>query len=120
MPTFHVSPVFVCDLDMQSLEKMLKEAICSGQPRTHRPWKKILIMVEGIYRSAIIIKPTNSYTDTLNRSLEVCSKVIFSRVLHSRTRVEILIYNLRRAFTLCLAVFVMASLSIASPSTLEK
>ncbi|XP_030603958.1 serine palmitoyltransferase 3 isoform X2 [Archocentrus centrarchus] len=35
--------------NMQSLEKMLKEAVCSGQPRTHRPWKKILIMVEGIY-----------------------------------------------------------------------
>ncbi|KAA0718145.1 Serine palmitoyltransferase 3 [Triplophysa tibetana] len=35
--------------NMQSLEKMLKEAVCSGQPRTHRSWKKILIMVEGIY-----------------------------------------------------------------------
>uniref|UniRef100_A0A3B4ZSZ7 serine C-palmitoyltransferase n=1 Tax=Stegastes partitus TaxID=144197 RepID=A0A3B4ZSZ7_9TELE len=35
--------------NMHSLEKMLKEAVCSGQPRTHRPWKKILIMVEGIY-----------------------------------------------------------------------
>uniref|UniRef100_A0A669B4C8 serine C-palmitoyltransferase n=1 Tax=Oreochromis niloticus TaxID=8128 RepID=A0A669B4C8_ORENI len=35
--------------NMQSLEKMLKEAVCSGQPRTHRPWKKILIVVEGIY-----------------------------------------------------------------------
>ncbi|XP_026079357.1 serine palmitoyltransferase 3 isoform X1 [Carassius auratus] len=35
--------------NMQSLEKMLKDAICSGQPRTHRAWKKILIMVEGIY-----------------------------------------------------------------------
>ncbi|KAK5908263.1 hypothetical protein CgunFtcFv8_016337 [Champsocephalus gunnari] len=35
--------------NMQSLEKLLREAVCSGQPRTHRPWKKILIMVEGIY-----------------------------------------------------------------------
>ncbi|XP_068183118.1 serine palmitoyltransferase 3 isoform X4 [Antennarius striatus] len=35
--------------NMQSLEKMLREAVSSGQPRTHRPWKKILIMVEGIY-----------------------------------------------------------------------
>ncbi|XP_068424223.1 serine palmitoyltransferase 3 isoform X2 [Clinocottus analis] len=35
--------------NMHSLEKMLREAVCSGQPRTHRPWKKILIMVEGIY-----------------------------------------------------------------------
>uniref|UniRef100_A0A8C6M678 serine C-palmitoyltransferase n=1 Tax=Nothobranchius furzeri TaxID=105023 RepID=A0A8C6M678_NOTFU len=35
--------------NMCSLEKMLKEAVCSGQPRTRRPWRKILIMVEGIY-----------------------------------------------------------------------
>uniref|UniRef100_A0A673BXQ0 serine C-palmitoyltransferase n=1 Tax=Sphaeramia orbicularis TaxID=375764 RepID=A0A673BXQ0_9TELE len=35
--------------NMHSLEKMLREAICSGQPRTHRPWRKILIMVEGVY-----------------------------------------------------------------------
>ncbi|XP_043999687.1 serine palmitoyltransferase 2-like isoform X1 [Gambusia affinis] len=35
--------------NMQSLEKLLREAIVHGQPRTHRPWKKILIMVEGIY-----------------------------------------------------------------------
>ncbi|XP_075875033.1 serine palmitoyltransferase 3 [Nelusetta ayraudi] len=35
--------------NMQSLEKMLRDAVCSGQPRTRRPWKKILIMVEGIY-----------------------------------------------------------------------
>nr|XP_023681136.1 serine palmitoyltransferase 2 [Paramormyrops kingsleyae] len=35
--------------DMQSLEKLLRDAIVHGQPRTHRPWKKILIVVEGIY-----------------------------------------------------------------------
>ncbi|XP_012685285.1 serine palmitoyltransferase 3 [Clupea harengus] len=35
--------------NMQSLEKLLKEAVSSGQPRTHRPWKKILILVEGVY-----------------------------------------------------------------------
>lgn len=35
---------------MQNLEKLLREAIVHGQPRTHRPWKKILIVVEGIYR----------------------------------------------------------------------
>ncbi|GJD11575.1 Long chain base biosynthesis protein 2b [Galdieria sulphuraria] len=31
------------------LEKQLRLAIAEGQPRTHRPWKKILIIVEGIY-----------------------------------------------------------------------
>ncbi|XP_041726242.1 serine palmitoyltransferase 3-like [Coregonus clupeaformis] len=35
--------------NMQSLERLLREAVCTGQPRTHRPWKKIMIMVEGIY-----------------------------------------------------------------------
>ncbi len=28
---------------------MIRKAIIDGQPRTHRPWKKILIVVEGIY-----------------------------------------------------------------------
>jgi len=27
----------------------LKEHIIEGQPRTHRPWKKIIVVVEGIY-----------------------------------------------------------------------
>ncbi|KAJ9136702.1 Serine palmitoyltransferase 2 [Pleurostoma richardsiae] len=35
--------------DMEDLEKKLREAISQGQPRTHRPWKKILIAVEGLY-----------------------------------------------------------------------
>ncbi|KAI4895260.1 hypothetical protein NFI96_011740, partial [Prochilodus magdalenae] len=35
--------------NMQSLEKLLRDAIVHGQPKTHRPWKKILILVEGIY-----------------------------------------------------------------------
>jgi len=35
--------------DVKSLEKVLRESIAEGQPRTHRPWKKILIVVEGIY-----------------------------------------------------------------------
>ncbi|KAI1201296.1 serine palmitoyltransferase [Nemania serpens] len=35
--------------DMTDLEKKLREATAQGQPRTHRPWKKILIAVEGLY-----------------------------------------------------------------------
>ena len=35
--------------DMQSLEALLKEVISQGQPKTHRPWKKILLIVEGLY-----------------------------------------------------------------------
>lgn len=35
--------------DMKHLEEKLREAISQGQPRTHRPWKKILVVVEGLY-----------------------------------------------------------------------
>lgn len=35
--------------DMHALENTLREAISQGQPRTHRPWKKILVIVEGLY-----------------------------------------------------------------------
>jgi serine palmitoyltransferase len=35
--------------DPKSLEMVLRKAIAEGQPRTHRPWKKILVVVEGIY-----------------------------------------------------------------------
>ena len=35
--------------DVEDLEKKLKESIIYGQPRTSRPWKKILIVVEGVY-----------------------------------------------------------------------
>lgn len=35
--------------DMQDLEQLLREAISQGQPRTHRPWRKILVVVEGLY-----------------------------------------------------------------------
>lgn len=35
--------------DMLSLESLLREVISQGQPKTHRPWKKILVIVEGLY-----------------------------------------------------------------------
>lgn len=35
--------------DMEDLERVLRNAVVQGQPRTHRPWKKIIIVVEGIY-----------------------------------------------------------------------
>ncbi|KAJ3554919.1 hypothetical protein NM688_g2856 [Phlebia brevispora] len=35
--------------DMQALESLLREVISQGQPKTHRPWKKILLIVEGLY-----------------------------------------------------------------------
>ena len=35
--------------DARNLEKVLRAAIAQGQPRTGRPWKRVWIMVEGIY-----------------------------------------------------------------------
>lgn len=35
--------------DMGALENLLREVISQGQPKTHRPWKKILIIVEGLF-----------------------------------------------------------------------
>jgi serine palmitoyltransferase len=35
--------------NMGSLESLLREVISQGQPKTHRPWKKILLIVEGLY-----------------------------------------------------------------------
>ncbi|KAJ1799405.1 serine palmitoyltransferase component [Coemansia sp. RSA 2399] len=33
----------------RSLERELRRCISQGQQRTHRPWKKILVVVEGLY-----------------------------------------------------------------------
>ncbi|KAG5363275.1 Serine palmitoyltransferase 2 [Yarrowia sp. B02] len=35
--------------DTKDLERVLREQISQGQPKTHRPWKKILVAVEGLY-----------------------------------------------------------------------
>jgi serine palmitoyltransferase len=35
--------------DMRDLENLLREVISQGQPKTHRPWKKIMLIIEGLY-----------------------------------------------------------------------
>jgi serine palmitoyltransferase len=35
--------------DMDNLEKILREAISQGQPRTHKAWRKILVVCEGLF-----------------------------------------------------------------------
>jgi len=35
--------------DVEDLEWVVRDSIVQGQPRTHLPWTKILILVEGIY-----------------------------------------------------------------------
>lgn len=34
---------------IDDLEEVLRETISQGQPRTHRPWKKIVLLIEGLY-----------------------------------------------------------------------
>jgi hypothetical protein len=48
--------LFAKNLDMVHLERLLRETIISGQSRTHRPWRKILIIAEGVYRLVEIRK----------------------------------------------------------------
>lgn len=40
---------FVQCTDMNNLEAMLKKAIVEGQPRTGLRWRKIVVLVEGVY-----------------------------------------------------------------------
>lgn len=50
MDFFVIFSVFIFLLTAPSnLEEVLRELIADGQPRTHRPWKKIIVIVEGIY-----------------------------------------------------------------------
>lgn len=36
--------------DMIDLENKLKSAVIEGRPQISRPWKKIIILIEGVYR----------------------------------------------------------------------
>jgi serine palmitoyltransferase len=53
--------------DTTHLEKILKEAIIMGRPRTRRPWSKIMVVVEGIYSME------GEYCDLAN-VVKVCKK----------------------------------------------
>ena len=53
--------------DTKHLEDILREAIVMGQPRTRRPWKKIMVIVEGIYSME------GEYCD-LRNVVRVCKK----------------------------------------------
>ncbi|KAI9226411.1 MAG: pyridoxal phosphate-dependent transferase [Piptocephalis tieghemiana] len=35
--------------NVHDLERVLRDCIAQGQPRTHRPWRKVLVVVEGLY-----------------------------------------------------------------------
>lgn len=44
---------------MEDLENKVRTAVIEGQPISHRPWKKILIIAEGIYRSVCVLNNFN-------------------------------------------------------------
>ena len=46
---------------MSDLEGKLRDALLNGQPRTRRPWKKILILVEGVYRFVTLSCESNLF-----------------------------------------------------------
>jgi len=41
--------------DTRKLERLLRDAVAYGQPRTHRPWKKIVIVVEGTFTHSAFV-----------------------------------------------------------------
>lgn len=53
--------------DTKHLDKVLREAIVMGRPRTRRPWNKIMVIVEGIYSME------GEYSD-LKNIVKVCKK----------------------------------------------
>ena len=57
--------------NMRQLEQRLREAITYGHPRTRRAFSKIFIVVEGIYRCALLlIRPLSAPSTTLVRQVE--------------------------------------------------
>jgi serine palmitoyltransferase len=63
--------------DMESLESVLREAISQGQPKTHRPWKKIILLVEGLYsmEGTLVNLPR---VMELKKRYKVCPSLYFS------------------------------------------
>lgn len=48
--------LFFCFPDVKDLERKLRKAIIHGHSRTNRPWKRIIIVVEGVYRLVLTEK----------------------------------------------------------------
>lgn len=51
----------------KNLERVIRKAIIEGQPRSHRPWSKILIMVEGIYSMEGELCPLDKIVEIKNK-----------------------------------------------------
>ena len=82
---------------MEHLEKTLRDAVVQGQPRTHRPWKRIIIVVEGVYsmegsivRLPEIIKLKKKY----KVKLYIFRKIFFFFILYFWQRISLLFTQL--------------------------
>jgi len=53
---------------MSNLEELLRDAVVYGQPVSRRPWKKILIMVEGVYRCVCVGATENAGAESVGVS----------------------------------------------------
>lgn len=53
--------------DVDSLESVIRSSIARGQPRTRRPWKKVLVVVEGIYSMEGELAPLPEIVDVCKR-----------------------------------------------------
>lgn len=51
---------------------MIRTSIIEGQPKTHRPWTKIVILVEGIYSMEGDLCPLKEFVQIKNK-YKVCS-----------------------------------------------
>ena len=49
MPSAQMAAQVFAHNSLEDLERVLRASIAEGQPRFRRPWKKILVVVEGIY-----------------------------------------------------------------------
>jgi serine palmitoyltransferase len=62
--------------NVDHLERVIRTAVADGQPRTHRPWRKIIVIVEGIYS----MEGEVSHSSTLRvRLLPVSSQGLLKR-----------------------------------------
>ena len=83
--SFALLQVFVHN-DVAHLERLLRDSIAYGQPKTRRPWKKILIIVEGIYSMEGEMCPLPAIVELKKRYkvllLTTCDCHCFCMLLH--------------------------------------
>lgn len=86
--------------NMDDLRELLREVISQGQPRTHRPWKKIMVIVEGLYSMEGTMVNLPELVE-LKKEFGVssrcicCIHIFFSHVLHIQ-----IVLSLRRRSSL--------------------